>query len=86
MSNDYRCRVCGLQQPDPPWGIDGVTPSFLICDCCGIEFGYEDATIAGTRVARASWLARGAPWFVPHARPMGWESDAQLKMVPAQFT
>lgn len=41
------CRVCGLLQYQPPWGKDGYTPGFEICDCCGIEFSYEDACSSG---------------------------------------
>jgi hypothetical protein len=33
--------VCGLEQGELPWGADGATPSFAICDCCGVEFGLE---------------------------------------------
>ena len=34
------------------------TPSFGICDCCGVEFGYEDATPEAAGACRRSWLAR----------------------------
>lgn len=39
------CRVCGAKQLEPPWGNDGLTPSYEICDCCGVEFGYEDMNL-----------------------------------------
>lgn len=57
----WRCRVCGLRQGSPPWGEDGKTPSFEICDCCGVEFGYEDASPKAAEAYRQAWLARGAP-------------------------
>jgi hypothetical protein len=41
---ETRCRVCGLDQQSPPWGVDGKSPTYAICDCCGVEFGYEDST------------------------------------------
>jgi hypothetical protein len=57
---NYYCRVCGLIQDDPPWGNDNNTPSFNICSCCGVEFGYEDATLNAIKNYRTTWLANGA--------------------------
>lgn len=56
------CRVCGYEPPAPPYGPDGTTPSFDICPCCGVEWGYEDFTPIGVKKYRDSWLADGAPW------------------------
>lgn len=61
-SDDLRCRVCGWLQSAAPWGLDGKTPSFEICDRCGVEFGYEDCTDAAVQQYRASWIAAGTPW------------------------
>jgi hypothetical protein len=77
--------VCGLELPDPPWGIDGRTPLFDNCPCCGVEFGYQDATPAGARRYREQWIARGAPWSEPDQRPAGWSLEQQLRDVPAPF-
>lgn len=82
---DMRCRVCGVTQALPPWGDDGRTPSFEVCDCCGTEFGYEDSTAASTRNARSAWITKGAPWFDVKARPEGWDLEAQLQHVPDAF-
>ncbi len=56
------CRVCGYEPADAPWGADGTQPSWAICPCCGVEFGYEDATVVGVTSYRDRWLAVGAPW------------------------
>lgn len=40
-TNSFYCRVCGLYLGYQPWGEDGKTPSYEICPCCGVEFGYE---------------------------------------------
>lgn len=53
------CRVCGLKYEEPPWGFDGKTPSFEICQCCGVEFGYEDATVVGVNRYRKKWISSG---------------------------
>jgi hypothetical protein len=84
-SADIHCRVCGLAQPEPPWGDDGTTPSFDICDCCGVEFGYEDTTREAASRYRAEWLTKGAHWFEPDSRPDNWDVNEQLKSIPADF-
>jgi hypothetical protein len=79
------CRVCGLPQDEPPWGDDGVTPTFNFCDCCGTEFGYQDATLAGIRRKRETWLEGGAQWHRPRAKPEAWNLEAQLAGIPAEW-
>ncbi len=81
----YRCRACGWLLPDPPWGADGRTPLYEFCPCCGVEFGYQDATPAGARRYRQQWLAGGAGWHDPKRRPDGWSAEEQLTKVPAAF-
>jgi hypothetical protein len=81
----YRCRVCGWKLPDPPWGMDGRTPLYEYCPCCGVEFGYQDATPAGARRFREQWLARGAHWAEPDQRPEQWSLDDQLAEIPIEF-
>jgi len=71
-----------LFQEDFPWGEDGDSPTFNICDCCGVEFGYEDSTLDGVKRFRKLWRERGAPWFRPQARPPGWDLEQQLLQVP----
>lgn len=80
LSDDERwyCRVCGLRQDSRPWGEDGKTPSFEVCDCCGVEFGYEDSSPKAADAYRQAWLARGAPWFHDAAKPPGWALEKQL--------
>jgi hypothetical protein len=84
-STDLRCRVCGLKLQSPPWGLDGASPEFDYCPCCGVEFGYEDATLAGIRSFRKKWLASGAIWNDPSARPEHWIVEDQLTEIPDRF-
>ncbi|GAA1113748.1 hypothetical protein [Kitasatospora arboriphila] len=71
--------MCGLDQGFDPWGSDGLTPSFAICGCCFIEFGYEDASNAGIMTARAGWIEAGCPWRGSVSeRPAGWDPRVQL--------
>lgn len=87
MPNDEssRCRVCGLLQSAPPWGANGNEPTFEICDCCGVEFGYEDSTPSSASRYRQAWLARGSPWFEPKERPANWSLGEQLRHVPLVY-
>ena len=85
-TNDvFRCRVCGLPLDDPPWGLDGHTPLYEHCPCCGVEFGYQDATPLGAKKFREAWLAAGASWDEPERRPPDWSPLEQLKHVPEEF-
>ena len=81
----FRCRVCGLDLREPPWGIDGETPLYDYCPCCGVEFGYQDATPVGARAFRAQWISAGAAWADQAERPTNWMLDEQLEHVPASF-
>ena len=76
----HTCPVCGYTElKDMPWEDKGNTPSFTICDCCGVEFGYEDATIEGMLNYRKQWIASGGKWFNEAKRPENWDMNEQLK-------
>ncbi|PRX99885.1 hypothetical protein [Allonocardiopsis opalescens] len=80
------CRVCGYGPGETNWHPAARPPSgFRICPCCGVESGFEDATVEGVRGYRREWLRRGARWFKPRLRPPGWSLDAQLRSVPERF-
>ena len=84
-SETLACRVCGLALLEPPWGNDGRTPTYDICGCCGVEFGYEDCTAESTRRYRQAWMHAGCQWFDPGARPSGWDFVGQLEKIPSAF-
>ncbi len=77
--------MCGLELADPPWGVDGRSPLFDYCPCCGVEFGYADATPAAARAFRAKWQTAGAQWSEPEARPCNWDLEEQLSDIPQEF-
>jgi hypothetical protein len=80
-----RCRVCAWRNVVPPWGADGRSPTYDFCPCCGVEFGYQDFSAVGARRFREDWIARGAAWATPAARPASWSLDLQLRQVPEEF-
>ena len=79
------CRICGLDQGYPAWGEDGETPTYNMCPCCGVEFGYEDAFLDTIRDYRQTWLANGGKWLMPQLRPEGWNLQEQLRQIPPAY-
>lgn len=83
----HTCRVCGLIEPYMPYGENGFLWDWDICDCCGVEHGIQDITVAGTKKYREEWLAAGAQWrnskYTP--KPRNWNVQEQLRNVPPQF-
>ena len=82
---DFHCRVCGYRSDDPPWGIDGVSPIYDFCDCCGVEHGYQDCLPAAARQYRDRWIASGAEWYTKKLAPADWDLRVQLEGVPVDF-
>ncbi len=78
----FFCRICGFRQLDPPWGEDNKNPNFAICDCCGVEFGYEDCDLNTIRKYRLKWQESGAEWFEPKEKPIDWSLEEQMKNIP----
>lgn len=75
----YICQVCGYSELDePPWENDGKIPSHNICECCGVEFGYEDATSEGMFRYRKQWIESGGKWFDETKKPDNWNMEKQL--------
>ena len=92
IDKDYRplkcCRVCGLEYSDYyPWGEDGRSATYNICDCCGCEFGYDDdesASDKGIFVYRQEWFNKGVPLFNPESKylPKQWTlADLKLQLL-----
>lgn len=81
----YICRVCGAELLDASWGDDGESPTFDICDCCGVEFGYEDSTLHGIKKYRAKWLGGGAKWNHKKSEPEKWSVEEQLSHIPEKY-
>lgn len=80
------CRICGyLFSGWSPWGEDGQSPTFDFCPCCGVEFGYQDSSLAGVRRWRDRWLRDGAQWSDSYVESDGLEADARMSRVPEEF-
>lgn len=82
----YICRVCGRNcQPFMPWDEDEKDPSFEICGCCGVEWGYEDFTLDGIHQYRQQWMANGFPWLAKNLIPPNWDAEKQMQAIPERF-
>ncbi|RCW40866.1 hypothetical protein [Paenibacillus prosopidis] len=78
----YICHVCGFSElEEPPWGLNGESSSFNICDCCGFTFGYEDCQLNAYEKNKHNWITSGAKWFDEELQPEGWSLDNQLKNI-----
>lgn len=75
----FQCPVCGYDRLRRP------PEDYLICACCGTEFGYDD--FADTHEGRQHrwdqlrqrWIDRGMRWFSPVTQPPpGWDAEEQL--------
>lgn len=82
---EHNCRVCGLYRDTPPWGEDGESPTYEICPCCNVEFGYEDYTVESVKKFREKWIQSGAAWLEEESKPLNWNSERQLEDVPERF-
>lgn len=81
MPSESFCRVCGYEPEGPPWGEDGRTPTFEICPCCGVEWGYQDATPIGVDRYRSGWLQSGAQWTDLSVAHDGLDAETRLARV-----
>ncbi len=78
----YSCRICGLSHyPFLPWGEDNMTASFVICECCGAEFGYDDCNIISIQNYRKIWLENGGNWLYKDRKPANWSLSEQLENI-----
>lgn len=85
MEQEYYCRICGLKQLFLPWGEDGKTPTYEICDCCGVEFGNEDSTLTGIKNYREKWLSEGAKWFNFKNKPKIFDIKKQMENISKKY-
>jgi hypothetical protein len=83
--NDDCCRICGFRPDTPPWGPNGQTPSFEICPSCGVEYGYEDSTLAAVSRYRKEWLKNGGGWSDASVPKDGLTSQERLRNIPRSF-
>ena len=74
---EFTCPVCGYAHLHrPAWN---ESPSFEICPCCGVQFGYDDSMIPHA-VLRQFWLSRGASWCSNFTKPpVDWSPFTQLQ-------
>ena len=72
----YVCPVCGFNGlKEMPYDGDGA-PSYEICACCGVEFGFENKD--DMVKYREDWIKKGASWFMPALKPVDWDLSKQL--------
>lgn len=80
------CRICGFKYDDfYPWGENGDTASFEICDCCGVTFGYEDSNKQAAIKYREKWIDDGAKWNDLSCKPNDWDLQCMLDNISDEY-
>ncbi|MDN5100125.1 hypothetical protein O8C83_04775 [Aliarcobacter butzleri] len=80
------CRVCGLQYDINYVRDEFGEATFNICDCCGVEFGYEDINIKSIIKYRYYWLNElKGKWFIQKNKPKEWDINKQLENIPRLY-
>ena len=82
--NEYVCRVCGYINYEITLE-EGIYPTYNICPCCGVEFGYEDSDLSSIRKYRESWIASGCNWFLDTGTKKERNFSEQLKNIPDAY-
>ena len=79
-NHGYSCPVCGYDQLSRPAYNEGGSPSFGICPCCGVQFGYQDCGFPHAALRRI-WLAAGGAWYSDATHPPdNWTALEQLRL------
>ena len=80
------CPACGFANDEPPW--NGKLPSFEICPCCLVQFGYDDACGGDQSLRpafyakwRAQWAAESYPWRGQSPKPASFDPIQQVAAV-----
>jgi hypothetical protein len=65
-----RLRICALEGAS---ARRTGCPTYVICSCCGFEFGFDDDSEGHTySTYRKQWIDQGFPFFIAKKRPANW--------------
>ena len=72
--NTYICPVCGYDKlVEPPYDEEFGCPTYVICSCCGFEFGFDDESKGYSFSGyRQRWIDNGFPFFNSKKKPSNW--------------
>jgi len=70
------CPVCGFSKlEEPPYDELGY-PTYVICPCCGYEFGFDDSSKGLTFDEYLNtWIEKGYEFFDKDLQPPNWNFD-----------
>ena len=76
------CPVCGYAAlAEPPYDEQGY-PTYVICPCCGFEFGFDDSSREYTfEDYRIKWIEEGYQFFDEEMKPEEWDEVALRKQL-----
>jgi len=76
------CPVCGYDQLyEPPYN-EYDEPTYVICSCCGYEFGFDDSSRGiSFEEYREKWIEEGSPFFNKKKKPSLWDFNTLEKQL-----
>lgn len=82
MINRKICPVCGFRElEEAPYDKFGY-PSYVICPCCGFEFGFDDSSRRKTfEDYREEWILDGFKFNDEELKPKDWNEGALKKQL-----
>lgn len=79
---NHICPVCGFSKlEEPPYDSKGY-PTYVVCSCCGYEFGFDDSSNKMTfEEYREKWVDEGFKFFSKEYKPQNWSKSMMLKQL-----
>lgn len=89
MTKKFICPICGypdleeaplnyIENETRFYSYNKGAPTYEICPCCGIEFGYGDYEKSWEQI-RKEWIESGYKWRHPKYKPNNWDPKKQLQ-------
>ena len=81
-TNTYICPVCGYDKMSEPPCDDLGYPTYVICSCCGFEFGFDDES-KGLSFSeyRQRWINNGFTFFSVKKKPTNWNERVMRRQL-----
>ncbi len=78
----YICSVCGYDQLESKQYYDDGNPTYIVCNCCGFESGFDDFDQGLTiEEYREKWIKDGCIWLIEYLKPANWIMEEQMKNI-----
>lgn len=83
-NDEYICRICGFINEEITWD-QGIYPTYNICECCGVEFGYEDCSLDSIYKYRENWILEMGGRRNYNLEKLSDDLKKQLENIPEKY-